>query len=73
MTTQYLRLWRLSLEVVPGDMWIGCYWAWKTGVYGDPEPMITRELHIYLCLLPCLPVHVVLGRLARKEETPCSQ
>jgi len=39
---QSLSLWRLSLEVVPGDMWVGCYWCWKTGVYGDPGPM-SRE------------------------------
>ena len=63
-----LRLWRVSLLLEPRDAWIGVHWDWKTGVYGDPEPMITRELHIYLCLLPCLPVHVVLGRLARKED-----
>jgi len=63
-----LRLWRLSLELVWHDCWVGCYWTWKTGVYGDPEPMITRELHMYLCIVPCLPLHVVLGRLARKED-----
>jgi len=37
-------------------------------VYSDPEPTITRELHIFLCLVPCLPVHLIFGRLARKED-----
>jgi len=63
-----LRLWRLSLIWEPRDCWVGVYWTWKTGVYSDPEPTITRELHIFLCLVPCLPVHLIFGRLARKED-----
>ena len=33
----------LKLEFVLQDMWIGVYW---------------RPKHIWVCLLPCFPVHI---------------
>lgn len=38
--------WRLQLEWKPQDFWIGAYWE------------NTRErIDIWICLLPCLPIH----------------
>jgi hypothetical protein len=45
---------RLSIEWEPRDWWIGLYWTTKT-------TSNRREWHYYLCLLPCLPLHIVWG------------
>lgn len=46
------RHWRriVKLEVKKEDCWIGCYWK-KTGYW---------RYDVYICLLPCLPVHILL-------------
>lgn len=47
--------WWIALEFKLADCWIGAYWTWeKDG--GD------RHFHIWLCLLPCLPIHFSLRR-----------
>jgi hypothetical protein len=32
------------------DCWVGVYWTWEG-----------TALHIYVCLIPCVPVHVIWG------------
>jgi len=48
------RDWGLSGSLIfePRDLWIGIYWdGKKLGEYD-------RELTIYVCLLPCLPIRL---------------
>lgn len=67
MRTEYgmLRLgkrpWWVELHFEKRDCWIGLYFDWKAACYGTAAGVVTSELHLYLCLLPCLPLHVVLG------------
>jgi hypothetical protein len=41
----------LQWEYVPQDVWIGIYWTRREGI-----------LHLYLCLVPCFPLHITLPR-----------
>lgn len=48
-----MRIW---FRFEPRDLWIGVYWTRAIGVDGR------SELHLYVCLLPTLLVHVMLPR-----------
>lgn len=57
-------------EFLGGGVWIGASWTieacqrYNVGFVSEhaefPE-FHWRELHVYFCLLPCLPLHVVWG------------
>lgn len=55
--------WQLSLEWKLQDLWLGVYWCWKT-VYHGTAGVRTSELHIYVCLVPCVPLHLIIQVLA---------
>lgn len=59
-----LRSNRLMAEVVfkPQDAWVGLFWQHKQMIAGLKK---RRDLHLYLCLIPCFPVHVVI--IGREE------
>lgn len=63
-----LHLWRLEWLCEMRDAWVGLYWSWESVQYGCDDPVCTEELHLYLCLLPFLPIHVVLGRVVTQKE-----
>jgi hypothetical protein len=50
----------IRLEFKPQDCWVGAFWRketlWEYGSYGDGYAV--NEYHIWLCLLPCLPIHI---------------
>jgi hypothetical protein len=39
---------RLALEFKPADAWIGAYWERRHGA-----------LHVWVCLVPCFPIHYI--------------
>lgn len=47
---------RISLKFELRDLWIGVYWsvAHKHELPGG----IDRRIDVYICLLPCLPIHI---------------
>lgn len=53
---------RVRILWEPRDLWIGVYWD-------RPRPLdmgygfMLRCLHIYVCLVPCLPVKITLTRV----------
>lgn len=47
--------WGWSFECVLRDCWVGVFWKWELGEY-------LEVLHIWVCLLPCLPIHLVRAR-----------
>lgn len=52
---------RVRLEFKPQDLWVGAFW--KVGgetrhyVAGTPEYRVRRQVDLWVCLLPCLPIH----------------
>ena len=36
------------------DFWIGVYWERSTDI-------MNRGLNIYICILPCIPIHIFVG------------
>lgn len=45
----------VRLEWKPADLWIGAYWETQRYI-GKPR---AASLHIWICVLPCLPIHIV--------------
>lgn len=46
---------RTRVEFEPRDLWIGLYWRCTRELFG------VRHLHIYICLIPMLPLHLLLS------------
>lgn len=50
VSTRHLYVaWEFKLQ----DAWIGAFWSHWTQ---------TKALHIWVCLVPCFPIHFVVGR-----------
>lgn len=45
----------LTVEYKPNDLWVGVYWKNTKSVESK-----YRKLDIYICLLPMLPIHIIL-------------
>ncbi len=54
------RVW-VALEFAPCDLWVGAFVSRKPANYGMILGHCREDLHVYVCLLPCLPVHVVIA------------
>ena len=49
-------------EVKLADCWVGVFWRKAANYYPD-DPFIENEtLDVWLCLLPCLPIHAMWSR-----------
>jgi hypothetical protein len=48
--------WSVALEWNPRDLWVGVYWSRR--VVGR-----AASLHAWVCVVPCLPVHVHAFRI----------
>lgn len=51
-----LREWQLNLQFEPRDLWVGVFWR----VHRIER---LRFLHVYLCVVPTLPLHLAVMRL----------
>jgi hypothetical protein len=49
----------LTLECNPADCWVGVYWERKRTHYCAGEGIVTAELHVWVCLVPCFPLHFI--------------
>lgn len=47
----------------PRDLWAGLFWRVNREM---PRPYYT--LHLYVCLVPCVPLHVTILRVAACER-----
>ena len=74
---------KARIEFEPRNLWVGVYWRrircrWicdddQSKVYNALLlPREVQRLHVYLCLVPCFPLHIVCEwgeRLLTEEET----
>jgi hypothetical protein len=60
---------KVRLEFKPQDLWIGVYWK-KTNrkVYIDRWTW-TWELNIWICVIPTVPIHILICENKRDEYT----
>jgi hypothetical protein len=55
---------KIRLELKWADTWVGKYHKIKTKVIDNTplnclRPKLTiRELHVWICIIPCLPIHL---------------
>lgn len=52
----------------PRDCWIGFYWTFTRGKCNTIDAPVLHwdeEWHLYICLLPCLPLHIQIPCNAR--------
>lgn len=62
LTIKRSRAW-IALEFKPEDCWIGVFWQRRPTRYvaAAIEKECVEDLHVWLCLLPCLPIHLIVG------------
>ena len=56
---------KVRLEFKPQNLWISVYWEVRGHkyVYGEvTSPLfdIKKALHIWICIIPMLPIHVII-------------
>lgn len=42
----------------PRDLWVGVYWDFERGTDEDGYGNDQRTFDIYVCVVPCLPLHL---------------
>uniref|UniRef100_A0A6M3LHF4 Uncharacterized protein n=1 Tax=viral metagenome TaxID=1070528 RepID=A0A6M3LHF4_9ZZZZ len=50
---------RISLEFKLEDMWVGVFWRYA------PAYCLW---HIYICLIPCFPIHITFDRVRHEAK-----
>lgn len=61
----------IAIEFKLTAIWIGVGWHYKTANYWTLRGHCIEELHLWICLLPCLPLHFVGA--SKYEEKECSE
>jgi hypothetical protein len=49
----------ITLECHPADCWVGASWERRRTQYRPGKGMVTAELHVWVCLVPCFPLHFI--------------
>lgn len=52
----------VALEFKLQDLWVGAFWHRKRSILGS-------EQHIWICLLPCLPIHIMWSWPLKKSAS----
>lgn len=50
--------WQVQLEWKLQDFWIGAFWK-NMSVYSSKRKKNINRLDVWVCLLPCLPIHII--------------
>jgi hypothetical protein len=54
------RLW-VGWQCKAADLWVGAFWDRKrVRYYLAGTGTVVSEFHVWICLLPCLPIHIVI-------------
>jgi|ERR671922_3001767 hypothetical protein len=56
----------IALECHPADCWVGVFWERRRTPYRTEQGMVTAELHVWVCLVPCFPLHVIQTTALRR-------
>lgn len=60
------RCW-VGVEFKAADLWVGAYWDRRRIRYFlEGAGTVNEELHLWICLLPCLPIHLIIPRLIQE-------
>ena len=54
--------WRVRIEFKLQDLWIGAFWK---STWGEPyrdRRYFKESFDLWICLIPCLPIHFNWGR-----------
>ena len=43
----------------PADCWVGASWERRRTQHRQGKGMVTAEMHVWVCLVPCLPLHFI--------------
>jgi hypothetical protein len=58
-----MQLLRARVEFKLPDFWIGVFWKHTTvPIIGRPPGTVNIFTDIWICLLPCLPLHLTFAR-----------
>lgn len=49
---------KAQLELKWQDMWFGAYWEKKEIQHRGQIYPRRKEFHIWICVVPCLPIHI---------------
>jgi hypothetical protein len=49
----------ITLECHPEDCWVGAFWERRQTRYRTWQGVVKAELHVWVCLVPCFPLHII--------------
>jgi hypothetical protein len=62
----------IAVECHPADCWVGASWERRHTRYRMGMGLVTAEWHVWVCLVPCFPLHIMrttdLRRLPAGDE-----
>jgi hypothetical protein len=61
----YLMI-KAKVEFDPRDLWLGLYWKRKLHLVAGLRTRV--DLHVYLTLIPCFPIHFVLSGKPQPDD-----
>lgn len=53
----------------PYDLRLGLRWERTKANYWTMHGLVVQDLHIYVCVLPCIGLHLIVGRIERDTES----
>lgn len=60
----------IHLERKKEDCWIGVYWHTQysdsDSLYNNAECFKRQHRDIWICIIPMLPIHIIISKLVRK-------
>jgi hypothetical protein len=62
----------ITVECHPAECWVGASWERRHTRYRMGTGLVTAEWHVWVCLVPCFPLHIMritaLRRLPAGDE-----
>ena len=56
----------IAVECHPTHCWVGASWEQRQTRYRTGTGLVTAEWHVWVCLVPCFPLHVIQTRGLRR-------